>query len=339
MIINEFYKYINQCISHTEYLKIRDIYTKEKHRYYHNWDHIMDVFGALQQSISRTPLLTESDKKCLYVAGLIHDVVYNPLAKDNEYLSVTNYIRLFNLTNDEKNIVTELVLATKYDKMYQECTLLERIFMEADLNIFNKFNHTVEDLYRYEDNIFKEYQMVPLNIYKTERVKLLKQFAFKYDIPDMNILTDYIQNKKYKIGFYPGSFNPFSIGHESILLQAEKIFDKVIIGYGKNNSKNNETVIENKSIVNRQTVHYDKLITEPLAEFGHDVTIIRGLRNSSDLLAEQNLASTIKHFLPNQEFIYFITAPELGFVSSSMIREIYKHNPKGINGFINREII
>ena len=339
MQTTEFYSYIKQCISHREYLKIRDIYIKEKHRYYHNWDHIMDVFATLQQSIKITPLLTESEKKCLYVAALIHDAVYQPLDKLNEISSYRNYIHLFDLSDIEKTLVYTLVMSTTYTKTYQECTMLERIFMEADLNIFNRFNHSIEDLYRYEDVIFKEYQMVPLNMYITERVKLLKQFAFKYDISNILPLIDYIQNKKYKIGFYPGSFNPFHIAHESVLQQAEIIFDKVIIGYGKNISKNNDTVIENKSVTNRQTVYYDKLITEPLSEFGHNVTIVRGLRNGSDLLAEQNLASTIKHYLRNQEFAYFFTAPELGFVSSSMIREIYKHNPNSINDFINKEII
>lgn len=129
--------------------------------------------------------------------------------------------------------------------------------------------------------------------------------------------------------FYAGSFDPFTIGHQSIAKRALELFDKLIIGIGCNQLKHNELAIEER-IRNIQTIFanetrvtvigYEGLTAEVAKEYGAGV-LIRGVRNSVDFEKEKELAD-INIEIFGMPTVLIPSLPELSYVSSSMVREL-----------------
>ena len=92
-----------------------------------------------------------------------------------------------------------------------------------------------------------------------------------------------------KIALFPGSFNPFTIGHANIVSRALNLFDKVIIGIGINSEKSQENIAKNlKEIEDRyaneprvKVITYTTL-TADVVEKENATCIIRGIRNNVD---------------------------------------------------------
>ena len=129
--------------------------------------------------------------------------------------------------------------------------------------------------------------------------------------------------------FYGGSFDPFTIGHQSIADRALKMFDELIIGIGYNVSKNNKYTIEER-IRNIQKIYSDNpavkvfaytgLTAEVARENGAGV-LVRGVRNGIDFEKEKELAD-INLEVFGMATIFIPAPPSLSFVSSSMVREL-----------------
>jgi pantetheine-phosphate adenylyltransferase len=141
---------------------------------------------------------------------------------------------------------------------------------------------------------------------------------------------------KKKIAIYPGSFNPFTIGHLNILEKAEATFGKenVIIAIGKNSSKEESSVDRAATIKHnlpsRNVEKYDGLLTEYIWEKekeGYDVTLIRGLRNGFDLQYETNLLRALQDYKPDLQVIFYLCDKQFDHVSSSLYREAEKGKP------------
>ena len=130
---------------------------------------------------------------------------------------------------------------------------------------------------------------------------------------------------------FPGSFDPFTKGHECIIEKALKLFDEVIIAIGQNTSKNYlfdlahrkshiESVFEGNARVKVQefsglTVEFCKQIN---AEF-----IVRGLRDSKDFGYERSIAQ-MNFEISGIESVFFMTDPEFTPINSTIVREIHK---------------
>jgi pantetheine-phosphate adenylyltransferase len=142
----------------------------------------------------------------------------------------------------------------------------------------------------------------------------------------INALRDYVKLNKPKIGVFAGSFNPFHKGHYNVLQKAEKLFDKVIIAFGKNPDKSARNWPIPKTISNRQQTEYHDLLTDHIDSFGYDVTVIRGLRNSTDFNYEQNQYRYIQELKPNIKIINIFCDKEFEHISSSGIRTLEKYN-------------
>jgi pantetheine-phosphate adenylyltransferase len=136
-----------------------------------------------------------------------------------------------------------------------------------------------------------------------------------------------------KIAVFPGSFDPFTIGHESVLNRALPLFDKVIVMLGVNNNKRylfsletrkqmieelfaNEPKIE-VQVYNGLTVDFCKLV-----EATH---ILRGLRTSADFEYERAIAQINKKLHPDIETFFLLTLPEHTPINSSVVRDILIH--------------
>ena len=147
------------------------------------------------------------------------------------------------------------------------------------------------------------------------------------------------------IAIYPGSFNPFTVGHQNILEKAEKIFghDNVIIAVGISPEKVNvlineelNALAENKARLIRQQLSSKKVewyvgfLTEYVRQKeseGFNVVIIRGLRNGHDFDYEYNQTRYMWDQYPDLNIVCIFCDPMFMHVSSSAFRALEKVKP------------
>ena len=149
-----------------------------------------------------------------------------------------------------------------------------------------------------------------------------------------------------KIAVFPGSFDPFTLGHESIVMRALPLFDKIIIGIGSNTSKKTFFSAEQRMEMIRElfsgnpkmeVMYYDDLTINFCKRMGAKY-MLRGLRTSSDFEYEKVIAQVNQAMLPEVESLFMLTLPEHTAINSSVVREIMRYGgdvtkfvPKGIN--------
>jgi pantetheine-phosphate adenylyltransferase len=132
------------------------------------------------------------------------------------------------------------------------------------------------------------------------------------------------------IAIFPGSFDPITKGHESVVLRALPLFDKIIIAIGENTSKKTMFSLEQRMKWLKETFKdYNKieidsfscLTTEYCKRVGAKY-ILRGLRNSVDYQYEMNIARINHELNEDVETVFMLTKPEETAISSSFVREI-----------------
>ncbi len=140
--------------------------------------------------------------------------------------------------------------------------------------------------------------------------------------------------------FFAGSFDPFTIGHRSIVERSLKLFSKVVIGIGYNEHKQGEWSVKHRLKAIRdlysdnpdvEVMSYNGLTVDAARECGADV-LVRGVRGNVDFEYERNLADTNLE-ISELETVFMISKPELSFISSSMIRELL-HNGYDISKYV-----
>ncbi len=149
-----------------------------------------------------------------------------------------------------------------------------------------------------------------------------------------------------KTAIFPGSFDPFTIGHESIVRRALSMFDKIIIMVGFNANKKSFFSLEKRVKWINQVFQNEKKIEVRVHEgltvdFCKEVGakyILRGLRTSSDFEYERAIAQVNKKMHPEIETVFLLTLPEHTPVNATIIRDIVFHGgdasmflPKGID--------
>ena len=136
-----------------------------------------------------------------------------------------------------------------------------------------------------------------------------------------------------RIAVFPGSFDPFTKGHEDIVLRSVPLFDEVIIGIGNNASKKRYFDLDSmipkiESAFNQypqvKVIAYEGLTAE-FAKANNANYIIRGLRNTTDFEYENSIGQANKHLWADLETVFLITSPHLAYISSTIIREIHKY--------------
>ena len=167
---------------------------------------------------------------------------------------------------------------------------------------------------------FNLHQCVSFNDYKRDRLSFLKTQ------PNAELNIGYLSRFRPSIAVFAGSFNPFHKGHYNVLQKAEKIFDKVIIAFGRNPEKDGRSYPIPQSVRNRQIEEYSGLLTDFIAGLGHDVVVIRGLRNSTDFQYEQNQYRYIQELMPGIKIVNIFCDKEFEHISSSGIRTLEKFN-------------
>ncbi len=136
-----------------------------------------------------------------------------------------------------------------------------------------------------------------------------------------------------RVALFPGSFDPITKGHESIILRAIPIFDKIIIAVGRNAEKTGFFPIE-KRIEWLKKVFADYPTIEIIEYEGLTVDlcrklnvrfILRGLRTSADFEFERSIGQMNKKMMPELETVFMLTVPEHTAINSSLVRDIIKN--------------
>jgi pantetheine-phosphate adenylyltransferase len=136
-----------------------------------------------------------------------------------------------------------------------------------------------------------------------------------------------------KIAVFPGSFDPFTVGHEAIVRRSFPLFDKIIIAIGANINKQGYFTIEEriesiKSVFKNepkvQVDCFDELTIIYCRKVGASY-ILRGLRTSADFEYERAIAQSNKTMAPEIESVFLLTAPEHAHVNSTIVRDIIMH--------------
>lgn len=131
------------------------------------------------------------------------------------------------------------------------------------------------------------------------------------------------------IAFYAGSFDPFTIGHKSIVDRALPLFDKVVIGVGINTSKRPWQPLEERLEAIRRLYHhtdrvevitYSDLTVDAATRAGASV-LLRGVRSCADFEYEKNIADANRN-ISGMESVFILALPDLACVSSSLVREL-----------------
>lgn len=136
-----------------------------------------------------------------------------------------------------------------------------------------------------------------------------------------------------KVALFPGSFDPFTKGHEDIVTRSLSLFDHIIIAVGYNSSKKRyfeinlmlekiQSAFESNDQVS--VITYDEL-TAILAKKHGAQFLIRGLRNTTDFEYENSISQINRYLNIGLETVFLITSPDLAPISSSIIREVHRY--------------
>ncbi len=138
---------------------------------------------------------------------------------------------------------------------------------------------------------------------------------------------------KKRIALFPGSFDPFTKGHEDIVLRSLNLFDELHVVIGHNTYKKRhfdiqwmigrlKTLFEKYENIKVDT--YNELTAE-YAKKKNAGYILRGLRNTTDFEFENSIAQINNDLCPNLETIFLITSPKFAYISSTVIREVHSY--------------
>ena len=136
-----------------------------------------------------------------------------------------------------------------------------------------------------------------------------------------------------RVALFPGSFDPFTRGHEDIVRRGLYLFDEIIIGVGHNSRKNRYIPIEKmlrhvrdtfQDEARVQVITYDELTAE-LAKKYHARYLLRGLRNTTDFEYENSISQINRYLNEALETVFLITSPQYAHINSSIIREVHRY--------------
>ncbi|TAE25238.1 MAG: pantetheine-phosphate adenylyltransferase [Cytophagales bacterium] len=144
-----------------------------------------------------------------------------------------------------------------------------------------------------------------------------------------------------RIALFPGSFDPFTRGHEDIVLRGLQLFDEIIIGIGRNANKKRYFPLEVMEELISETfrdysgvrvLSYDGLTANIARENGAKF-LLRGLRNTTDFEYENSISQVNRYVYEDVETVFLITSPHLAPISSSIIRDLHRYG-QNVDSFV-----
>jgi len=146
-----------------------------------------------------------------------------------------------------------------------------------------------------------------------------------------------------RIALFPGTFDPFTIGHQSLVRRGLELVDEIIISIGKNERKTTYFPLEDR-LQAIQNIYQDEprikvmsydMLTVDFAEEQKARFILRGIRTVNDFEYEKSIADVNRKLKGIETFILF-TEPEHTHISSSIVRELLNYG-KDISQFVPKE--
>lgn len=300
----------------------------ERQRFWHGPEHLLTLIREVMLSVSGL------DREVLLLAALYHDAVYCPRGAGNEEASAR---LLRSHAADESDPVVRqacnVILASDWATIPE--SKLGRLFFEMDTRQLSDACPLGERL-AYERAIFREYQWAPWPEYREKRVAFLRMWGERFPShrSGTNECVALLDALNPRVAVYPGSFNPFHDGHLSVLRQAELAFEKVIIAVGVNRQKTTAVEsLDQRHAELRAQLHYHEVAIFPgllsgfLNSMELPVTVVRGVRDGTDLEAELRFARFLNELRANTAVVWMGCEPEFQHVSSSAIRELEALEP------------
>jgi pantetheine-phosphate adenylyltransferase len=147
------------------------------------------------------------------------------------------------------------------------------------------------------------------------------------------------------IAVFPGSFDPVTRGHESVIRRALPLFDKVVVAIGENSGKQEYFPVEQRLEWLRQTFIHDPKVeirtysglTVHFCKQAGARFILRGLRTSADFEFERGIGQMNRDIEPGIETVFLLCDPEYTALSSSIVREIHRHGGE-IRAFLPKAV-
>ncbi|WP_299527014.1 pantetheine-phosphate adenylyltransferase [uncultured Lutibacter sp.] len=144
---------------------------------------------------------------------------------------------------------------------------------------------------------------------------------------------------------FPGSFDPITLGHVDIINRALPLFDEIIIAIGINTDKTYMFSLEQRlNFIKKSYINEPKIKVETYTGLTIDFCqkldvdfILRGLRNPADFEFEKAIAQTNRK-LSNIETVFLLTSANTSFISSSIVRDVYR-NGGNISSFVPKSVI
>lgn len=136
-----------------------------------------------------------------------------------------------------------------------------------------------------------------------------------------------------KIGVFPGSFDPITLGHIAVIKKAENLFDKIIVALGSNSSKQYFFSVEQRmaqlkeafaDMDNVEVQQYEGLTIDFCNKVGAKY-LIRGLRDGKDFEYEKSIAIMNAEMKTGVETIFFMTDAKYSAINSFIVRDILKN--------------
>lgn len=133
-----------------------------------------------------------------------------------------------------------------------------------------------------------------------------------------------------RVALFPGSFDPFTRGHKTVVDDALKLFDRVVVAIGYNPDKRGMLDVEaRKAIIERvysneprvEVSLYTTLTGDEARRVGA-TTILRSVRNSIDFEYERTLQRANHHLYPELRTVFLMAHPDVEHISSSLVREL-----------------
>ena len=154
-----------------------------------------------------------------------------------------------------------------------------------------------------------------------------------------------------RVGLYPGSFDPITNGHVDIIKRSFGLVDKLIVGIGISATKTpvfsfeqRQKMIEAETAsvakqnrVELEVIAFDELLVDVARKQGANI-ILRGLRTAADYEYEAQMTSMNRSMAPEIETVFLPAAPEVSFVSSTLVRQILAMGGD-ISPFVPRSVL
>lgn len=138
-----------------------------------------------------------------------------------------------------------------------------------------------------------------------------------------------------RTGFYPGSFDPLTLGHMDVIARAAKLMDRLIIAVGQHHGKKPLFSIDDRikmlkgeavplgkeAGIEIDVMTFDNLAVDAARAVGANV-IIRGLRNSGDFEYEAQMAGMNGEMAPDIETVFLVASPGVRHIAGTLVRQI-----------------